>query len=157
MRLYRYLYYRVQNREEAEELTQETFKRVQPKLAAGVIQEGKLEAYYFAAAKNLLSEVWRNRVSRLATVSMEELAGRGWEPVLPPPDTAAEETLLIREALQRLSIDHRRVLTLRIIEGLPVKSVALKMKRSPGAIRALQFRAIRALKEELVEGGYFDE
>ncbi len=35
-RLYRYIYYRVQNREEAEELTQETFKRVQPKLAIGV-------------------------------------------------------------------------------------------------------------------------
>jgi len=156
-RLYRYIYYKVQNHEEAEELTQETFERVQPRIAAGKVDEEKIEAYYFAAAKNLIAEEWRKRVRQQGTISMEELAGRGWEPALPEPDREAEDALLLKEALQRLENDHRRVLTLRIIEGWPVNVTAKKMRRTPGAIRSLQFRAVLALRELLQEGGYFDE
>ena len=65
--------------------------------------------------------------------------------------------MIIRQALGQLSTEHRRVLTLRIIEGWPVENVARKMQRSPGAVRSLQFRAVRALKEILEKGGYFDE
>jgi DNA-directed RNA polymerase specialized sigma24 family protein len=82
-RLYRYIYYKVQNREEAEELTQETFERVQPKILSGEVQDDKIEAYYFISAKNLIAEVWRKRARQPLTVSMDELAGQGWEPALP--------------------------------------------------------------------------
>jgi RNA polymerase sigma-70 factor, ECF subfamily len=156
-RLYRYIYYRVQNREEAEELTQETFKRVHPRLASGELADDRVEAYCFATAKNLIAEVWRKRVRQPATVSMDELAGQGWEQALPVAEAAAEDIFLIREAFNRLSDDYRRVLTLRVIEGWPVKETARKMKRTPGAIRSLQFRAVQALKELLEEGGFFDE
>lgn len=156
-RLYRYIYYKVQNREEAEELTQETFERVQTRLAAGKIQKEKVEAYYFAAARNLIAEVWRSRVRRPAMVSMDELAVQGLEPTLPAPDTEAEDAMLLREALQQLSHDHRQVLTLRVIEGWSVNLAAQKMQRTPGALRSLQFRAVQALKELLKEGGYFRE
>ena len=61
------------------------------------------------------------------------------------------------EALSQLNPDYRKVLTYRIIEGWLVKEVAEKMKRSPGAIRSLQFRALQALKEILEKGGYFHE
>ncbi len=156
-RLYRYIYYKVQNREEAEELTQETFKRVHPKKIAGVIEEDKIESYYFTTAKNLIAETWRKKVRQPATVSMDQLVGQGWEPSLPEQDMGLEDTLAINKAMQDLSDDYRLVLTLRIIEGWPVGAVAKKMKRSPGAVRSLQFRAIQALKELLDEGGYFLE
>lgn len=156
-RLYRYIYYKVQNREEAEELTQETFERVQPKILSGAVQEDKIEAYCFMASKNLIAEVWRKRVRQPAMISMDELVTRGWEPALPEQDTEAEDSLILNWALQELNDDYRRVLILRIIEGWPVKEVAKKMKRSPGAVRSLQFRAVQALKELLDKGGYFHE
>jgi RNA polymerase sigma-70 factor, ECF subfamily len=156
-RLYRYIYYKVQNREEAEELTQETCERVHPKIIARGIQEDKIEAYYFTTAKNLIAETWRKKVRQPATVSMDQLIGQGWEPSLPEQDTGLEDALIINKALQDLSDDYRLVLTLRIIEGWPVRAVAKKMKCSPGAVRSLQFRAVQALKEMLDEGGYFHE
>lgn len=155
-RLYRYIYYKVQNREEAEELTQETFKRVQPKIVSGEVQDDKIEAYCFISAKNLIAEVWRKRVRQPVTISIDELAGQGLEPALPLQETEIEDTLVIGKALQDLNEDYRQVLTLRIIQGWPVDAVAKKMKRSPGAIRSLQFRAVQALKEVLDKGGYFD-
>lgn len=155
-RLYRYIYYKVQNREEAEEFTQETFERIQPKVLAGEVQEDKVEGYCFITAKNLIAEAWRKRVRQPATVSIDDLAEQGWEPAIPMQETDVEDTLVIGKALQDLSDDYRRVLTLRIIQGWPVDIVAKKMNRSPGAIRSLQFRAVQALKEVLDKGGYFD-
>lgn len=156
-RLYKYFYYRVQNREEAEELTQETFERVHPKIVSGEVEKDKIEAYCFVAAKNLIAEVWRKRVRQPAVISMDEMTAQGWEPAVPEQATGVEDFFVLERALQELSDEYRRVLILRIIEGRPVSEVAGKMKRSPGAVRSLQFRAVRALKELLDRGGYFHE
>lgn len=155
-RIYRYFYYRVQNREEAEELTQETFDRVYSKLKQNSMEaEEKLQAYTFVTARNLITDLWRRRGRRPDTVSLQEMQEKGWDP--PQQQEEVEEKMLIEQALGRLNTEHRQVLTLRIIEGWPVKNVAKKMQRSPGAVRSLQFRAVRALKEILEKGGYFDE
>lgn len=155
-RLYRFFYYKVQNREEAEELTQETLDRVYRKVKTGnIIEKEKIEAYTFAAARNLLTDLWRKRGREFVSISMNELQEKGWD--IPQQPQEVEEKMVIQEALKQLSPEHRRVLTLRIIEGWPVGSVARKMKRSPGAVRSLQFRAVRALKEILEKGGYFHE
>jgi RNA polymerase sigma-70 factor (ECF subfamily) len=84
---------------------------------------------------------------------MSELQDKGWDPPQQPQEV--EETMMIQQAMNELSPEHRQVLTLRIIEGWPVKNVARKMKRSQGAIRSLQFRAVKALREILEKGGYF--
>ncbi|MGI6317270.1 MAG: RNA polymerase sigma factor [Firmicutes bacterium] len=155
-RLYRFFYFKVQNREEAEELTQDTLDRVYRKIKTGSINgEEKIEAYTFAAARNLLTDLWRKRGRQFGSVSMDELREKGWD--IPHEPREVEEKMIIQEAMKQLSPEHRRVLTLRIIEGWPVESVAVKMKRSPGAVRSLQFRAVRALKEILEKGGYFHE
>lgn len=154
-RVYRFFYYKVQNREEAEELTQEAMDRVYRKIKSGSINEAeKLQAYTFITARNLITDLWRKRGRQPGTVSMEELHDRGWDPPQQPREII-EEKMMIQQAMEQLSPEHRQVLTLRIIEGRPVESVARKMRRSTGAVRSLQFRAVRALKEVLEEGGYF--
>jgi RNA polymerase sigma-70 factor (ECF subfamily) len=155
-RIYHFFYYRVQNKEEAEELTQETFDRVFRRIKKNSIhEEEKLQAYTFVTARNLVTDLWRKRGRQPGTVSLQEMQDKGWD--LPQRQQEVEEKMIIRQALGQLSTEHRRVLTLRIIEGWPVENVARKMQRSPGAVRSLQFRAVRALKEILEKGGYFDE
>ncbi len=53
----------------------------------------------------------------------------------------------LEEALANLSKDHREVLRLARIEGLKVKEIAVRMKRSPDAIWKLLARATLQLKE----------
>ncbi len=154
-RLYRFFYSRVQNREEAEELTQDTIHRVCRRLEAENLPDEKLEPYLFTAARNQLTDLWRRRGRQPGTLSMQELQSQGWDLVEKPREV--EEKMIIQEALNRLSSDYRRVLNWRIIEGRPVGEVAIKMKRTPGAVRSLQLRALRALKAILEEGGYFHE
>ena len=154
-RIYRFLYYKTQNREEAEELTQETFRRVLPQLEAGKVEWDKMAGYITATARNLLVDTWRSRGRQPSTISLEGMQEKGWD--YPQQATEVEDSLMVQQALKQLNEEHRMVLTYRIMEGWPVEEVARKMKRSPGAVRSLQFRAVKALKDTLEKGGYFHE
>jgi len=52
----------------------------------------------------------------------------------------------LEAALDALSEDHRRVIRLARLEGLPVSEVAARMGRSPNATSMLLLRALRELK-----------
>ncbi|MEX0592945.1 MAG: sigma-70 family RNA polymerase sigma factor [Nitriliruptoraceae bacterium] len=58
----------------------------------------------------------------------------------------------VRDVLAMLSDDQRDVILLRVIADLSVNEVATIMDRRPGAIRALQHRAIIQLRERLDVG-----
>lgn len=55
----------------------------------------------------------------------------------------------LQSALESLSPDHREVICLVRVEGLPVREAAKKMKRTPHAVSNLLLRATQKLKEIL--------
>ena len=55
------------------------------------------------------------------------------------------------EAVQGLSPVHREVILLARIEGLPIRDIAARMNRSENAVLLLLSRALKKLKETLVE------
>jgi RNA polymerase sigma factor (sigma-70 family) len=56
---------------------------------------------------------------------------------------------LLEQALTKLSDDHREVVLLSKIEGLPAKEIAARMGRSENAVHLLLSRAIKRLGQEL--------
>lgn len=154
-KIYRFFYYRVQNREEAEELTQEAFHRYYRKQGREAIGEDKLQAYMFTTARNLITDLWRKRGRNPASSSYSQLQEKGWD--ITYMEENVEEKLLLQEALKELKPDYRRVIIFRILEGRSVQETAEKMKRTPGAVRSLQFRAVQALKQSLERGGFFND
>lgn len=56
---------------------------------------------------------------------------------------------LLEQAILRLSDDHREVILLMKIEGLPAKEVGERMGRSENAVHLLLSRALKRLAEEL--------
>ena len=57
----------------------------------------------------------------------------------------------LEAALVGLRADHQEVVRLARIEGLPIKAIAARMKRSPGAVKVLLLRALRELKRTFGE------
>jgi RNA polymerase sigma-70 factor (ECF subfamily) len=55
----------------------------------------------------------------------------------------------LKDAVQTLNPDHRKVMFLTRVKGLPVKEVARLMGRSPGAVSMLLLRALDELKHAL--------
>lgn len=55
----------------------------------------------------------------------------------------------MREALQRLASDHRRIIVLRNLELRPFAEIATLMNRSEAAARKLWARAVESLAREM--------
>jgi RNA polymerase sigma-70 factor (ECF subfamily) len=61
------------------------------------------------------------------------------------------EMKTIKEALQMLTDDQQKVLTLKFIEGMSNNEIARHLGKREGAIRALQMRGLQALAKQLEE------
>lgn len=150
--LYRFIYRRVQNREEAQDLTQEALARSWARLH----REGhpaSILPYVQSVALNLIRDRWRRRARRMEITTAEEVLLQN------PPGTASawgDETdhettrIWLRQLLAELPPDYRTVLELRIIQGYSRQETARKMGRSVDAVRGMQYRALQAMRE-LVE------
>lgn len=63
----------------------------------------------------------------------------------------------LRRALSRLTEEQQEVVYMRFLQGLQISEVAAATGRSDGAVKALQFRALRALQKILADEGLLTE
>jgi RNA polymerase sigma-70 factor (ECF subfamily) len=86
-------------------------------------------------------------LDRSSLAIQEQLA----DSIASPSSCAArrEQAVLLADALARLPADYREVFILRNLEQIPVDEIAVRMDRSPNAIRKLWGRAMVALKQAL--------
>jgi RNA polymerase sigma-70 factor (ECF subfamily) len=143
-RIYRYVSYKVNDLRDAEDLAGEVFVRM---LGAIKEQKGDLEAWLFRIAGNVVTDHYRRRAVRSGEMELpEEVAGGN------DPEAAVERKLdseRLRKGLEALTEEQRETVILRFVMGYGHGEVAARMGRSAGAIRALQFRALAALRDAL--------
>jgi RNA polymerase sigma-70 factor (ECF subfamily) len=142
-KVYRYIYGLVQDRERAEDLTQETYARVFRASAS----EAKSDAYLRAVALNLVRDEWRRDKARGVPVPLEP-----FEDLLESKSEDPYITLLVdhvHELMGRLPPEQRQVLEFRIILGLSRSETAAKMGKTEAAVRGLQYRALQTMRQLL--------
>lgn len=144
----RYARYRV-GPSDAEDLAAEVSLRV----VRGIrTLKGSFVAWLYRVAGNVVKDHYAARSRRRETPLHELKEDRPG--LAEQPAERAIKRMDIETTLTRLSHDHRQVVTLRFVQGLPTRDVAEIMERTPGAVRVLQFRALAALRELLgPEGG----
>lgn len=145
--LYRFIYYRVQNREEAEDITQETYARAFTYLRDNGTLVLEYGSYLRAIAMNIIRDQWRRNKRRGQNVNLEEV-----DPVILSAGDftgEVEDRTVIEKAIGKLSKDQQTVIRLRILEGLSSPETAKRMNRKEGTVRVLQFRAIKTLSKLL--------
>lgn len=134
-------------REEVEEVVQDTFVRAFASLN-GFRGESSLRTWLFTIARNLVRDRERSRRVRRDVVPIEEAH------VVVEHDAhehaIADETLdRLRSGMRRLSPMQRDVFSLRAVEGLSYKDIAVALNTSEGAARVHYHNAMRAMKEFL--------
>lgn len=142
--LYRFIYFKVQNREEAEDITQETYVKALSHIQKGSIEPEKYICFLKTIAMNILRDRWRKNKRRGMRV--------GYEEFLNQENTATEDLSeasiqneLIENALKKLNEEQRMVIELRIIKGYSASETAKLMNKKEGTIRVIQYRALQAL------------
>lgn len=140
-KVYRYVYYRVNRIEDAEDLTNETCLK-----AVGALQQqmGSFHAWIFRIASNLVTDFYRRRSVRQSVESV----GASIETVHSNGDQAdaTVEREELKRALLQLTDEQQQVMVLKFIEGYETDEIAEMLEKNTGAIRAIQFRALTALR-----------
>ncbi len=113
-------------------------------------------AWVFRIARNsFIDHVRKESRRRHESVEAAEEAGRLPESSADPAHEALSrvETDRIIEIMEDLSSEQREVLLLRLVADLPIAEVAEIVGKTPGAVKALQHRALRSLETRLETGG----
>ncbi|HEX7976747.1 MAG TPA: sigma-70 family RNA polymerase sigma factor [Anaerolineales bacterium] len=147
--IFRYLYYRVGDRQAAEDLTSEVFLRMLRYLAGFHPPSATFQAWLFQIARNLATDYFRQAGPRNPVQLEENVISGSDDPVTTVEHSLTREGL--RKALNRLTDEQRDVILLRFVAGMPIAEAAQSLNKSEDAIKGLQRRALQALREILVD------
>jgi RNA polymerase sigma factor (sigma-70 family) len=136
--VYAFIYARVGNRADAEDLTQQVAMKAIPRLRQGA-PASAIRGYLFATARSVLGGFWSTRLGLSEAELHEDLAMA--VPQVPPSQERADT---VQGILAQLSDNYRRVLELRFLHGYSLKEVAAEMNSTVGAVKVMQLRALRA-------------
>lgn len=144
--VYRYLAYRLRNNSTAEDLTAEVFIRALRKIGDFEWRGVDFSAWLLRIARNILLDHVKSSGSRLEVVGIAP--GDMNEGSSPGSDLEVLDQLdreALHESLNKLRPEHQEVLYMRFLQGLSSLEVAEAMGKTEGAIRVLQFRALKQL------------
>ncbi|SBT64254.1 RNA polymerase sigma-70 factor, ECF subfamily [Micromonospora sediminicola] len=159
--VYRFVLFRVgQHRQTAEDLAGETFVRALRRINTVQWQGRDIGAWFVTIARNLIADHFKSSRSRLECMVGDVLdANLGVDFTDRtregnPADTAVDRQIaeIVREAMGKLTAEQQECLDLRFFQGLSVLEVAAAMGKQEGAVKALQYRAVRALAQRLPAG-----
>ena len=144
--IYRYVYSKVRNREEAEDLTSHIFIKAVRHIDHAY-DPHSTRSWLFQVARTTIADYWRT-FYRSATSSLDALVEAGWEG---PAEHEDEDELFefsssadhVQHLLQALSERDREVLTCRFLLGLSVRETAVRMGLTEGNVKISQFRALK--------------
>jgi len=150
-KIYNYIYYRLGNHHDAEDLTAKVFYRALNHIAHYNHKGVPFAAWLYRIAHNLVVN-WHRDHSRRQLVGLEnlDLSGDKQE----SPHHAAEQTderELLLAAIQHLPRERQELLMLKFVERMSNAEIGRVMGRSEGAVKSLYHRTLVSLKELLAK------
>jgi RNA polymerase sigma factor (sigma-70 family) len=139
-RVYAFIYSRVGNHADAEDLTQLVAMKALPRLRDGYADPA-VRGYLYTTARTVMASFWSQR-SRAPESELHDdlwIDGRGDELEAPQASTA-----WVERTLRALPDNYRLVLELRFLRGYTLRETAAEMGKTVGGIKVMQLRALRA-------------
>jgi RNA polymerase sigma-70 factor, ECF subfamily len=154
--VYRFVYFRVGNRQLAEDLTADTFLRALHRIGSVTWQGRDLRAWLVTIARNRIADHFKSGRYRLEVSTGDVLDADREER---GPEGSPEEAVVdhvtnvaLLSAVKQLNPEQQECIVLRFLQGFSVAETAEAMGKTEGAIKALQYRAVRALARLLPDG-----
>jgi RNA polymerase sigma-70 factor, ECF subfamily len=146
-RVYAFISRRVADRGIAEDLTSETFHKALANLPRYQWRGVPFSAWLYKIAANCIADRCKQTAREIP--SSDDLPEGSTIPDVEEIDRRARLFRLV----DQLPADQRRVIFQRFVEQRSVREIAEQLKRSEGAVKQLQFRALEKLRSQM-EGAY---
>lgn len=152
-RIYAYVYYRVGDAREAEDLTARVFYRALAHIPEYDQRGAPFVAWLYRIAHNMIAN-WRRDRGRHPEFPLDALVGVHTREATPQAQAeAAESQNALLEAIRRLPPERQQLLILKFVDDLPNLEIGLILGRSEGAIKSLYHRTLLGLRDELEKRG----
>ncbi|MFH1192225.1 MAG: RNA polymerase sigma factor [bacterium] len=150
-KIYRFIFFKISNHEEAEDLTSEVFIK-----AWQYAQENKeikaIPSFLYAIARNKVIDLYRKR-SKGKTVALDEnidtLKDGKYDIARKIDDDLGIEAISV--FLNKLKAEYREALLLRYVDDFSIAEISKILGKKKGTVRVLIHRALEALREIMGE------
>ena len=148
-RIFAYIYRRVGNTQDSEDLTAHTFFKAFDKLHSYEDRGFPFSAWLFTIARNLVAN-WHRDHGRRRFLSLDRLWSHSSDSETPEQHLErAERDSALWSAIERLPMDRRAVVLYKFGYRLSNVEIGKLMDRSESAIKSLYFRTLSALRKDL--------
>ena len=147
--IYNYIYLRVSDVSQAEDLTSEVFIKALESIDSFTFRGLPFSSWLYRIARNLMIDYYRSHKEPVDLPLKDEVLPAGKD-----PSDVLERELTHQElarALRNLTEDQQEVIILRFVEGFSPPDVAQVLGKSEGAVKSLQYRGLNSLNRVLEE------
>jgi RNA polymerase sigma-70 factor, ECF subfamily len=142
-RVYAYVVRKIQSREEAEDVTSDVFHQALAKIKDFEWRGVPFSAWLIRIAANAMADRWKRverEGARLTPDNLEDTKSY---------DEDIEHCAALFQLVEGLPADQRRVVHLRFVEQKSIREIAQEIRRTEGAVKQLQFRALQKLRAQM--------
>jgi RNA polymerase sigma-70 factor (ECF subfamily) len=143
-RVYAYVLRRVGNHTETEDVTAEVFHHALANLKRFEWRGIPFAAWLFRIAANLIADRWQ-RTGR----EVEDDAALESAQVSPADIEEVERRATLFRLVDTLPPEQQQVVLLRFVQEKSIKEVAREIRKTEGAVKQLQFRALSSLRTRM--------
>ena len=145
--VFRFVYFRVNDRALAEDFTSETFLRALRRIGTISYQGRDIGAWFITIARNIVLDHLKSARHRLELTTADTLEGKDHVESTEAAVLGLLQSERLMQAVKQLGDEQRECVMLRFLSGLSVSETAEVMGKNDGAIKALQHRAVRKLAD----------
>lgn len=145
----KHIYFRVNNWELAEDLTQETFFKAWGHIASNGEKINNLKTFTYRIAHNLIVDHYRRKPRiplSIETIDVDKISS---EPLQEKQVDRIIDEKLVKKKLKSLEEPYRQIIIHRYLDDLSIKEISLITGKSENNISVLIHRAIKILKNTL--------
>lgn len=144
-KIYRFIYYKVTNKDLAEDIASQAFLKAWEQISTGK-KVKSFQAWLYRIARNLVVDYFRTREKEELPLIYQHKNEAESKNILVNPDD-----ILDRETLENLLIglksEVKEIIALRYVENLSIKEISSIVDKSYGNVRLILHRAIKELQE----------
>lgn len=144
--IYRFILFKVSQKDEAEDLTHEVFLSAWKNMPSYRMKGFPFSSWLYQIARNAVIDSYRTTKHH---VQIEMVDENNLQTI--PSSQEEVNTILemekARKCIAQLRPDYQDLIVMRFIEEMPNDEIAAALNKSEGAVRLMQHRAIKELKE----------
>ena len=149
-KIYRFIFFKVNSQEIAEDLASETFLKTWKVFKNEEKSIENMQAFLYKTARNLVIDYYRKN-GKVQIVSVDNPSITDPSQNLEEKEMLRSDVNMVKAALTNLKDDYQNVIIWHYLDDLPIEEISYILGRTEDATRVLLHRALKSLKKEIKE------